>query len=244
VLIVATPLLAAATPRDLEDLGLGRPALQAISLAQRRRTLRAATGTLAPFLRIRYELPLVPTLDESDTDPSGLAGGAEVTYDGGPATLVQDVAIQFSVVGSVTSYALNTSNGAYGSAYGSPTVLSAGQTVVIDGYTVTFTGTINDGDVFAYSTRFVQDPGIAQAVCWVAARSLIQNRGVDSKTEQALDKGFDAAMAWAKALGIPGEGELDPTVDRTPTKDEYGPLFTGEQGPYDWLTEPGRFPRG
>jgi hypothetical protein len=233
---------ALATPRDLEELGLGRPALQDMPLAQRRRALRAATGFLAPFLRKRYALPLVPSVDKSNVDASGLTGGATVMWSLGPPSLVQDVLVTLVVKGGATSALVNTAAGAAGSFNSYEQALGPGQTLTIDGITFAFSGTIHDGDTFTYSTAIVQDPGIALAVAMVAARVLLISRGVDAKTEAALKEGFEAALEWAKALGIPGEGELDPAVDRTPNVDEYGPLGVGQDNPYQWLDADRKLP--
>jgi hypothetical protein len=234
-LVVATPLLALATPRSLERLALGTKALQALPLAQRREALRAATGELAPFLRKRYALPLVPTLDLETVDTSALAGGATVSWDGGPASRVADYLVKFTVAGGSTTYQIDPYGGAYGSTYGAAVALGPSQSITIDGYTVTLTGTITTGDVLGFSTAIVQDPGISFAATRIAAHALLFSRGVDPKTQESLAEGRDAAMAWGKALGVPGEGELDPSVDRTPTTSEYGPQGSGQTTPYEWL---------
>lgn len=111
------------------------------------------------------------------------------------------------------------------------------QTITIDGYSATITGTIADGDVLAWSTTIVQDPGISLAVSRIAAHVLIMNRGLDPKSEADLQSGYEAALSWARALGIDGNAELDPNVDRTPAKSEYGPLGTGQNDPYTWLDQ-------
>lgn len=240
-LIVATELRAAATPRDLEELGINTPALQAIPLAKRLRTLQAAMGELAPYLRKRYALPLVPTLRLSSVDTSGMIGGASVVFDGGPASLVQDLAVKFAVVGPAITYQINPYAGAYGSAYGAAIPLVA-QSLALDGYALTIVGAIADADVLTYSTAIVQDPGVALANARLAAWVLLHARGVDAKTEADVKAAREAAVAWGKSLGSPGEGELATDGDRTPLVDEYGPLGRGQQTPYEWLDDPSRLP--
>jgi len=235
-LVLATPLLALATARNLERLGIAQKALQALPLAQRLEGLRAATGRLITPIRKRYGTPLVPTLDLATVDASGLAGGATVSWDGGPATLVQDYLVTFAASGA--TYTLTTNAGAYGA---TPSASKAWTgSITIDGYTLTLTGTISTGDAIGWSTTMVQDPGIALSVAQIAAFLLLHNRGVDAKTEADLKPAYEGAMAWAAELGVPGTGELDPSVDRTPGLSEYGPLGAGQSTPYAWLDDPSR----
>lgn len=234
-LVVAQPLLSLASARTLERLGLGQRALQSLPLAQRLEALRAATGELAPYLRKRYALPLVPTLDVETVDVSGLPG-ATVAWDGGPATRVDDYLITFTVANGATSYTLTTSAGAYGATAG-PSAPWLGS-LTVDGYTVTLSGTIANGNTLAWSTAIVQDPGVAFAVVRIAACALLYSRGLDPKTLVDLVEQRDAALTWARALGIPGEGELAPTADATPTVSEYGPLVSGNSSPYAFLDQP------
>jgi hypothetical protein len=233
LVVAAAPLLACATPRNLERLGLGRSALASLPLAQRVEGLRAATGEIAPYLRKRYGLPLVPTLDLDGVSAAGMTGGAALTWDGGPATRCADYLVRFTVAGGATTYQIDPYGGALGSTYGAAATFTGALT--IDGYTLAIAGTINDGDAVGFSTAIVQDPGIALAVSRIAAWILLNSRGTDPKTDANLDNMYSAAIAWAKALGIPGEGELDPAADRTPTVSEYGPLGTGQASPYEWL---------
>lgn len=236
-LVTATPLLALATARSLERLGLGQKALQALPLAQRLEGLRAATGRLITPIRKRYGTPLVPTLDLATVDASGLTGGAAVSWDGGPATLVQDYLLTFAASGA--TYTLTTNAGAYGATASAAKPWTGSLTV--DGYTLTLTGTINTGDAIGWTTTLVQDPGVSLAVCQLAAYLLLHNRGMDPKTEEDLRTAYDGAMSWAASLGVPGEGELDSSVDKTPAYSEYGPQGSGQTSPYQWVDDPGRF---
>jgi hypothetical protein len=223
-LVVATPLVSLASARTLERLGVAQKAIQALSLAQRLEALEAATGEIAPFLRKRYPLPLRPTLKVRALDASGMTGGATAAWSGGPASLVDDYLVIFA---AGPTYAITTSAGAYGAAAGRSLPWTG--SVTVDGYTLALTGTISPGDTYAWSTAIVQDPGIAFAVARIAAAALLVGRGVDPKTEQTLSAGRDAAMAWAKALGIPGEGELSPDLDTDPIDGgSYGPLGSGQ----------------
>jgi hypothetical protein len=223
-LVVATPLVALCAARALEELGIATKAIQALPLAQRLRVLRAATGEIAPYLRKRYPLPLLPTLDLAAADASGMTGGAVATWSGGPASVVEDYAIIFA---SGPTYTITKSFGAFGQIVGP--ALSWSGSVAVDGYELAFSGTISPGDVYAWSTKIVQDPGIEFAVARIAAAALITARGVDPGTLVNLQAGRDAAMNWAKALGIPGEGELSSDLDTDPIDGgSYGPLGSGE----------------
>lgn len=234
-LVLATPLVSLAAPRALEELGIATKAIQALPLAQRLRALRAATGETAPYLRKRYPLPLAPTLDASFIDASGMSGGVVASWAGGPASRVDDYLLTFAAAGA--TYTITTSAGAYGATASASAAWPGSLTV--DGYTLTLAGTINTGDTYAWSTGIVQDPGIAFAVVRIAAALLIVARGIDPKTEATLVAGRDAAMAWAKSLGIPGEGELSQDLD-TNTIDggTYGPLGSGQTHADDWLYPP------
>jgi hypothetical protein len=223
-LVAATPLVALCAARALEELGIAQKAIQALPLAQRLRALRAATGEIAPYLRKRYPLPLLPTLDASFLDASGMTGGAVATWTGGPASVVQDYAITFA---AGPTFTITTSWGAYGATAGAPQPWTG--SITVDGYELSFSGTVSSGDVYTWSTAIVQDPGIAFAVARIAAAALITARGVDPGTLVTLQAGRDAAMAWAKALGIPGEGELSPDLDTDPIDGgSYGPLGSGQ----------------
>jgi hypothetical protein len=237
-LALATPLVALSAARALEELGIATKAIQALPLAQRLRALRAATGEIAPYLRKRYPLPLLPTLDLGAADASGMTGGAVATWTGGPASIVEDYAITFA---AGPTYTITRSFGAYGAIVGASLPWTG--SVTVDSYALSFTGAINPGDVYAWSTAIVQDPGIAFAVVRIAAAALISARGVDEKTWALLAAGSERAMAWAKALGIPGEGELDPSLD-TDTIDggTYGPLGSGQTRADDWIHRPGLGP--
>jgi hypothetical protein len=235
-LVTQTPLLALATAGDLEALGIAQKALQALPLAQRLRGLCVSTGRLITPIRKRYGTPIVPTLDVARL-VSGITGTGVATWTGGPATLVQDYLLTFASGG--TTYTLTANAGAYGAITGPATTWTG--SITVDGYTLTIAGTINAGDTYAWSTAVVQDPGIALAVSQVAAYVLLHNRGIDPKTEADLKAGYDGAMAWAAALGIPGEGELDPSLDTDATDGgKYGPLGAGTSSPYSWLDDPSR----
>jgi hypothetical protein len=91
---------------------------------------------------------------------------------------------------------------------------------------------VNDGDVFTFS--LITDPGVAMATAQLAAYTLLHNRGLDPKTEQDLGTFYDAAMAFARALGA-GEGDLEKAEDATPNVSELGPRGSGQKSPWDWL---------
>ena len=234
-----TPQQTFATARDLEELGIAREAIQVIPLAQRKRALKAASGTLAPYLRKRNTLPLAPVLDPDDLDVSGMTGGAGVTY--APAatapTNARDVAITFTAgtVGTAgITYQVDLDAGAYGSAQGSALALPTDGTITIDGYTFTLAAgaTVNAGDVLAYSQRV--DSGAAAAVCQVAAFLLLGSRGIDPSTMETLKSQNDAAIAWAKDIAK-GEADLAVDADATPARAEAGPRYTGQRSPWEWL---------
>lgn len=231
-LFLATPLVALSTARTLERLGVAQKALQALSLAQRLEGLRAATGRLITPIRKRYGTPMAPTLDVATLDASGLTGGALGTWTGGPASLVQDYLLTFAASGA--TYTLTTNAGAWAAVPGRSTAWTG--LLTVDGYTLALAGTIATGDTYAWSTGIVQDPGIALAVAQVCAYLLLHNRGLDPVTMADLRKGYEDAMAWAAALGIPGEGELDPSLDTDLTAGgKYGPIGTGQTRADDWL---------
>ena len=240
-LVTATPLLALATARSLERLGVAQKAIQALPLAQRLEALEGATGRLTTCIRKRYPAPPTPTLKVSTLDALGMTGGAVATWSGGPASVVQDYALTFA---SASTCTLTTSAGAYKS--GADVVLATGPvtswtgSVTVDGYTLALAGKINPGDVYAWSTAIVQDPGIALAVCQVAANVLMNNRGADALTRELLAAGYKDAMAWAADLGAPGLGELAASLD-TNHRDggTYGPQGGGQTSPYAWLDEGG-----
>src|ERR1700734_1950605 len=140
-----------ATPRDLEEAGLGRTRLQVVPLAIRRRNLAKASGWLAPALRKRNKLPLVVEYDHADLDTSnangltGMTGGASVTWSfAAKATLVQSVAVQFTAGGTVPgptlAYTVNPFNGAFSSTFGPGGSLDANGTLTIDGQTFSVVG--------------------------------------------------------------------------------------------------------
>jgi hypothetical protein len=234
-LVVATPLLALATARNLERLGISQARLQSISLPQRLEALRAATGRLITPIRKRYGVPPIPTLDLATVDTSLFTGNAVASWSGGPATLVQDSALTFAASGA--TYTLTQNYGSFGATAGPSQAWSGSLTV--DGYTLTLTGSINTGDIFAWTTSMVQDPGIALAVAQVGAWLLLHNTGLDPGTEQDLQRSYESAIEWAKALGIPGEGQLDASLDlSTVDGGTYGPLGTGQSSPYAWIDDP------
>lgn len=231
-LVLATPLVALSTARTLERLGIAQKAIQALSLAQRLEGLRAATGRLITPIRKRYGTPMLPTLDVATLDGSGLTGGAVATWSGGPASVVQDYLLTFAASGA--TYALTTNAGAWAAVPG-PSSAWVGS-LTIDGYTLALAGNISTSDTYAWSTGIVQDPGIALAVAQVCAYLLLHNRGLDPVTMTDLRKGYEDAMEWAAALGIPGEGELDPSLDTDPTAGgKYGPLGTGQTRADEWI---------
>lgn len=232
-LVVQTPLLALASARTLERLGIAQKALQALPLAQRLEGLRAATGRLITPIRKRYNA-LVPTLDLATVDGSGLTGGATWSWDGGPAALVQDYILTFGASG--TTYTLTPNAGAWRAVPG-PSLTWTGS-LTVDGYALTITGAITTGDTFAWSTSLVQDPGIGLAIAQLAAFVLLHNRGVDPKTEEDLRVAYDGAMNWAWSLGVAGEGELAPTIDPAPVPSPYGPQTVGTSSCYDFLRNP------
>ena len=232
-----------ATARDLEELGIARDAIQAIPLAQRKRTLKAASGTIAPYLRKRSELPLAVLLDADDFDASGMTGGATVTYASTdtPPTNARDVTVTFTA-GTVgqpgITYRVNLDAGAYGSTDGSALSLPTDGTIAIDGYVFTIEAgaTINAGDAFAYSQRV--DVGTVAAVCQVAAFLLLGSRGIDPTTMETLKSQNDAALAWAKDIAK-GEADLAVDADATPARAEAGPRYTGQTSPWQWLNQRG-----
>ena len=226
-----------ATPRDLEEAGLGRPRLQVLSLAQRRRNLAKASGWLAPALRKRNQLPLVVEFDPADFDPSGMTGGASVTWSlTAPATLVQAVALLFpaggTVPGAPLAYQINPFNGAQASVYGTGGTLTTAGTLTIDGQTFTISGAIAAGDGFAYSTG--TDPGVTLATVHMAAWLSLHNTGVDAKTEADLQRSYEAALK-VKAELAAGEGDLETTEDATPGVAELGPMGSGQHTPWAFL---------
>jgi hypothetical protein len=229
-LILATPLVALATALQLEQLAIATKAIQALPLAQRLAALKAATGEIQPYLRKRYPSPLTPTLDVASFAPR-LTLGALASWDLGPAKLVQDYVITW---GSGASYTLTTSAGAAGATPG-PSLPWTGS-LLTDGYLLTVAWPIAPGDTYGWSTAVVQDPGIALAVARIAAHIALSARGVDALTKEQLVAAYTAGMAWAQALGIPGEGELDRSLDTNPIAGgSYGPLGSGQTRADAWL---------
>jgi len=233
-----------ATLRDLEEAGLGQNRLQVIPLAQRRRNLAKASGWLAPALRKRNKLPLVIEFDPADLDTSRMTGGASVTWSfTAKAALVQAVGVQFTAGGTVPgpplAYVLNTANGASGSAFG-PTGgnLASNGTLTIDGQTFTVAGTVNSGDVFAYSTT--TDPGVSDATVHYAAWLCLHNGGVDAKTNEDLQRSYESAKAFKAELAA-GEGDLETDEDATPDIAELGPTGVGQKYPWDFLRGSSRY---
>jgi len=238
-----------ATPRDLEEAGLGRARLQAIPLAQRRRNLVRASGWLAPALRKRNQLPLRVDFDPADLDTGstnglqGMTGGGSVAWSlAEAATTVQSVAIQFPSGGSGpgTPYQVNYFNGAYGSAFGVGGTLDSASSLTIDGQTFTVSGTVAANDSFGYAT--VTDSGVTMATVAMAAWICLHNTGVDAKTEQDLQKLMDVCIKPFKEDVAKGEGDLEIDEDATPGVPELGPLGSGQREPWSWLGGP-RLPR-
>lgn len=231
-----------ASPRDLEEIGVARDAIQGVPLPQRKRGIKAASGVLAPYLRKRAAMPLTPTLDPDDFDTSGMSGGASVTYVVATpgATHARDVGVSFVFGNQVIINgpvlilaAVNLDYGAYGSTDLAPVLLPLAGTITIDGYTFTIDlSKIVSGDFFAYSTRV--DAGACSATCSVAAYTLLGARGVDPATLASLKAQNDAAIAWAKDVAK-GDGDLAPDADATPQQTEAGPRFTGQRSPWEFI---------
>lgn len=226
-----------ASLRALEELGLGKPALQAIPMAQRRRALKAASGFLAPMVRKRSQLPLVVELDPDELDASTMTGGATVAHTLVAAgTKAQDVSVKFTgagaAPGALVPYSTNPYAGAFGSTFLAAGALDASGGLEIDGQRFTVTGTVAANDVFTFS--MVVDPGIALTTTQIAAWILLHNRGLDPKTEADLQRQYEAAMAFAKALGA-GDADLERLNDATPNRAELGPLGSGQRAPWEWL---------
>lgn len=229
-----------ATARDLEEIGIARDAIQAIPLAQRKRSLKAASGVLAPYLRKRAAMPLTPSFDPDDWNAFGMVGGAAVTYvelSPGP-THARDVRVSFPVGGIVgqlgPTYAIDLDSGAYGSAATLAGALPLSGDITIDGLTFTLAAgaTVAPGDAFTYSTRV--DAGACSATCHVAAYTLLGAQGVDPITTKSLKDNADAAIAWAKDVAK-GDAELELDADATPARAEAGPRFTGQRSPWEWM---------
>lgn len=242
-----------ATPRDLEEAGLGRARLQAIPLAQRRRNLVLASGWLAPALRKRNQLPLRVDYDPADLDTGsanglqGMTGGASVVWSlTGAATTVQAAAVKFPSGGSGPglAYQVNYFSGAYGSVFGPGGVLDSASSLTIDGQTFTVTGSISAGDSFGYRTA--TDAGVTMASVAMAAWVCLHNTGVDAKTEQDLKATMDLCITPFKVDLAKGEGDLEVDEDATPGDPELGPRGSGQRHPWSWLDHrwpPGQMPR-
>lgn len=229
-----------ASLRQLEELGLGQPALRSIPLQTRRRALTAASGWIAAFIRKRNAFPLVAAHDPEDLDVTGVTGHASVTWSAaGNATLVQDVAVKFTSAGStpgaLLTYTTNPHAGAYGGTFTGPGgTLDADGALVIDGQRFTIAGTVAVNDTFTFSTA-LSEPGVSLAVVQMAAWTLLHNRGVDAKTEADLQATYDAATAFARAVALGSEAQLDKASDATPGRAELGPLGSGQTTPWAFL---------
>jgi hypothetical protein len=222
--------------RDLEEIGIASNAIQEIPLAQRRRAIKSASGVLAPYLRKRQGLPLIPRIDDEEFDTSGMTGGALVTHDNGPAVHARDVLVTFTTSGVVgvagIMYTLTLDAGAFGAVPSVAQALPLTGILALDGYTFTLSGTITEDDSFSYSARV--DSGAATAVAQVAAYLLLGARGIDPKTLEVLKAQADQATKWAKDISV-GEGDLDEDADTTPQVAEAGPRFTGQRTPWQFL---------
>ena len=235
-----------ATPRDLEERGLGRARLQICSLGQRVRALQDASGWVAPALRKRNKLPLVAEYSPTDLDTTGMIGGASVAWSlTQAATVIQAVEVQFTAGGTVPgptlAYQVNWYAGAYRGASDPPAFtaggsLTAGGQLTIDGQTFTITGTVAVNDAFVYAT--VTDSGVRLTTVWMAAWLLLHNGGVDAKTEQDLQKCYDAALKFKAELAA-GDGDLEQTEDATPNVPELGPLGVGQREPWSFMDRRG-----
>lgn len=226
-----------ASPRMLELLGLGKARLAQVPLAQRRLALKGASGFFAPWLRKRNQLPLLVELDPEELDTTGMTGGASVSWSlTSRASAVRDVAVKFTAAGAAApglAYVTNLYHGASGSTFNGPGgTLDASGAMVWDGQRFTVSGTVNVGDTYSFS--LITDPGAAMATAWLAAYTLLHNKGLDAKTEQDLGTFYDAAMAFARSLGA-GEADLEKTGDATPNQAELGPRGSGQKTPWDWL---------
>ena len=197
-----------------------------------------ASGWLAPALRKRNKLPLVVEFDPADLDPSGMTGGASVTWTlSAPATLVQSVAVQFTaggtVPGALLAYTINPFYGAYGSTFGpGGGTLSSGGALTIDGQTFALSGAVASGDSFAYTTT--TDPGVVMATVHFAAWISLHAGGVDAKTNEDLQRSYESAKAFKAELAA-GEGDLEADEDATADKAELGPTGVGQKNPWDFL---------
>lgn len=233
-----------ATPRDLEEGGRAREALQQIGIAERRRALKRASGFLAPYIRKRNALPLTVELDADDWDTTGMTGGAVPTITLAKPTLVQDVRAVFTA-GTVgqpgITYAIDVNAGAYGSAVGASIALPLSGVITIDGcvFVLPAGGTTVNGDSFTFSTRV--DAGVARATVMVAAWDLLGHGGsaIDSDLRRELQDAHDVAVRWARDLGK-GDGDLEPRGDATPDRREGGFRFFGQRDAYEWVRGPRR----
>lgn len=222
-----------ATLANLDELGVSPEALSSIPNRAKRNALLAASGRAAPYLRKRYKLPLQLATD--DLDLSGIAGGGSVLAYGAPGR-VADVSLSIVVGGNVGASGLTyraTVNGVAGPVLPVPT---NGQ-IIVDGVTLTLSGSFTANDVMAYTTGV--DWGVRDAVVSIACYILLHNRGLDPATEQDLKSRFDSAMSWLKDLAKGDDAELEPQDDATPLISEAGPLFTGQTNPWDWLDQSG-----
>lgn len=217
-----------ATLRDLDDLGPPAEALAMQSDRQKRVAIDWASGRLAVKLRKKYKLYLVPDLLEVDT--SGLSTGA-CTVEGTPS-LCQDLAVKVvsggAVAGGACTVAISTDAGA---TFGEAVTLPASGALVIDGVTLTFSGTLTADDLVSYATGL--DHVLRGAVVDMAAWRLLFNRGISALDEKTLQARYDDALALADELAT-GEGELDQTSDASPEVDEGGPFGDGQENPWDW----------
>lgn len=226
-----------ASPRMLELLGLGKNRLAQVPIAQRRLALKGASGFFSPFLRKRNQLPLVVEMDPEELDTTGMTGGASVSWSlVCPASSVRDVGVKFTTAGTAPgplTYVTNLYHGATGSTFNGPGgTLDASGAMVWDGQRFTIAGAVSVGDTFTFS--LITDPGVALATAQLAGYQLLHNRGIDPKTEQDLSTFYDAAMAFARALGA-GEADLEKAEDATPNVAELGPRGSGQRNPWDWL---------
>jgi phage gp36-like protein len=223
-----------ASLRDLDEMGPPIEALASKSAAEKARALRAAGGTLAPYVRSRYALPLSAALEELTQE--GSAPGS-VTVTGTPLEALS-LAIRIDAPGgAATSGAVPITWSPDGGATfpaGNAELLPVNGKFLASGLVIAFSGTLPAGAIVRVCAGV--DWGIRQHTVNVAAYNLVYNRGVppESPAGAALRQRYEDAMAWAKDLGEE-KGKLEERRDATPDRRETRARGGGQKSPWDFL---------
>lgn len=230
-----------ATLADLYDVGPPRGALASVSARRRERTLRAASGTIASYIRGPYKLPLRVDLDEVYS----LSLGGSVQCDSlGALTEAAAYGVRITTGGQVGVDPIVIAWGSDFNPEAAPADWPLQETGVAlpasgiletpSGIRFLFTGVLSTGGA-AWVRAGVADE-VMRAVVHVASYDLLFTRGIEPGTEDAnrLEERRKEAIEWAKEIQK-RDAKLDEGSDATPGAIEPRPRFGSRGTSNPWL---------